>query len=320
MKALLLRNSILYIKDYARPVPNPDEVLIKVLMAGICNTDLALKNGYMDFQGILGHEFVGIVEECGSNKGEKWIGKRVVGEINCVCGKCEYCLNGLERHCSNRTVLGILNRDGAFAKYLTLPIRNLHIVPDNVSDEEAVFTEPLAAALEILEQIHIMPNTKVVVLGDGKLGLLVAQVLAKTGCELLLVGKHISKLKIARRWCLHTNLASLLEESFYADIVVDCTGSRRGFAIARSLVHPRGTIIIKSTFKDLVQMDLSSLVVDEITLIGSRCGPFAPALTFLQQKQIFIKELITQIYPLENILDAFHKAEMSSSLKILVKI
>jgi len=235
-----------------------------------------------------GHEFVGVVETCDD---EGLVGRRVVGEINAVCGQCPTCLAGSPTHCPERTTLGIWKRDGAFAEYLTLPAENLHPVPDGVSDDEAVFVEPLAAALEILEQVHVRPTDRVVVLGDGKLGLLVAQVLSLTGCHLTALGRHRSKLSILDKAGIETRLS---DEGLdiKADVVVDCTGHPNGFALARAMVKPRGRLVMKSTFHGDLALNISSLVVDEVTLVGSRCGPFAPALRLLERGLVDVRSLI----------------------------
>lgn len=307
-KDLLLRD------DYPRPVPPPGEALVRVRLAGICNTDLEIVRGYMGFRGVLGHEFVGVVEECAD---ESLIGQRVVGEINCYCGECPTCRAGAPTHCPNRTTLGIWGRDGAFADYLSLPVANLHTVPEALSDATAVFVEPLAAALEILEQVHVKPTDRVVVLGDGKLGLLVAQVLALTGCRLVVGGHHEEKLDILRQRGMKARLVSELPKE-KADVVVDCTGHPDGFAAARELVKPRGTLVLKSTFHGDVQVNLSALVVDEITLVGSRCGPFAPALHLLERDLVDVESLISATYPLDEGLAAFERAQQKGVLKVLL--
>jgi len=303
-------------EDYPRPVPPPGEALVRVRLAGICNTDLEIVRGYMGFRGVLGHEFVGTVEEA---EDRSLIGQRVVGEINAYCGECPTCRAGRPTHCPHRTTLGIWERDGAFAEYLTLPVRNLHAVPDGISDEEAVFTEPLAAALEILEQVHLRPTDRVVVLGDGKLGLLVAQALALTGCDLLTVGRHREKLAILAR----RGIPTLLEaeaEGLAADVVVECTGRPEGFAAARRILRPRGTLVLKSTYYGYVEADLTGLVVDEITLVGSRCGPFPPALRLLQHGLVDVRSLISAVYPLARGVEAFTRAAEPGVLKVLLQV
>jgi threonine dehydrogenase-like Zn-dependent dehydrogenase len=317
VQALVYDGEVLQLReDYPRPVPPPGEALVRVRLAGICNTDLEIVRGYMGFRGVLGHEFVGTVEEA---EDRSLIGQRVVGEINAYCGECPTCQAGRPTHCPNRTTLGIWGRDGAFAEYLTLPVRNLHKVPDTISDEEAVFTEPLAAALEILEQVHLRPTDRVVVLGDGKLGLLVAQALALTGCDLLTVGRHREKLAILAR----RGIPTLLEaeaEGLAADVVVECTGRPEGFAAARRILRPRGTLVLKSTYHGRVEADLTGLVVDEITLVGSRCGPFPPALRMLERGLVDVRSLISAVYPLAQGVEAFARAAEPGGLKVLLRV
>jgi len=314
MKALLYDGELKLLSK-PRPKPPPGEALIRVSLAGICNTDLEIAKGYMGFQGVLGHEFVGVVEEA---EEEGWLGKRVVGEINCYCGECSLCRRGLFTHCPERTTLGIWGRDGAFAEYLTLPLANLHPVPEEIPDEDAVFVEPLAAALEIVEQIEVKPTDRVLLLGDGKLGLLVAQVLTLQGCDLLVVGHHAHKLEILKRRGIATHLGKgSLEGSF--DIVVDCTGNPEGFAQALDLLRPRGTLVLKSTYHGEAEVDLSRLVIDEITLIGSRCGPFFPALELLGRGLVDVASLISATLPLDEAIRAFRLAGRRETLKVLLR-
>ena len=316
MKALVFDGTLVLEEDYPTPAPPPGEALVRVTTAGICNTDLEIVRGYMDYRGVLGHEFVGVVETCDD---EGLVGRRVVGEINAVCGQCPTCLAGSPTHCPERTTLGIWKRDGAFAEYLTLPAENLHPVPDGVSDDEAVFVEPLAAALEILEQVHVRPTDRVVVLGDGKLGLLVAQVLSLTGCHLTALGRHRSKLSILDKAGIETRLS---DEGLdiKADVVVDCTGHPNGFDLARAMVKPRGRLVMKSTFHGDLALNISSLVVDEVTLVGSRCGPFAPALRLLERGLVDVRSLIHARYPLQDGLAAFEKAQEPGVLKVLLTV
>ncbi len=316
MRALVYDGELKLRNDYPQPTTPPGEALIRVKLAGICNTDLEIVRGYMGFKGVLGHELVGVVEEC---EDEAFVGQRVVGEINCYCGRCPTCQRGAPTHCPNRTTLGIWGRDGAFADFLTLPVNNLHHVPDKVSDEVAIFVEPLAAALEILEEVHIKPTDRVVVLGDGKLGLLVAQVLRLVGCDLTAVGRHEAKLDILRRRGIDARLTNDAQ-GIRADVVVDCTGHPSGFAAAREMVVPRGHFVLKSTFHGDVKVNLSSIVVDEMTLVGSRCGPFAPALRLLEQKLIHVEPLISAIYPLREGLEAFAEAGTKGVLKVLLRM
>lgn len=332
MRALLFQNTSLKL-DYNYPTPTliEGEALIRVSMAGICNTDLEIVRGYLGFQGVLGHEFVGIVEdvyrEPGASTPKSLIGKRVVGEINAACHRpdCTYCHRGMPTHCPNRTTLGIVNRDGAFADYVMLPVENLHVVPDNVSDEEAVFVEPLAANFEMLEQVHLKPTDTVVVLGDGKMGQLAAQVLRLSGCDVMMVGRHEEKLALAARYGARTyvlnDAASFgLENGQRVDMVVECTGSAQGLELALRLVRPRGTLILKSTVADKSTLNLAPIVIDEIRVQGSRCGPFAPAIRALSQKLVDVHPLISTQFSLDEGLAAFQHAQQKGVLKVLVKV
>jgi threonine dehydrogenase-like Zn-dependent dehydrogenase len=314
MKALLFDGQLRLDADYPLPEPPPGEARIRTTLVGICNTDLEITQGYADFRGVMGHEFVGFVEQASD---PALIGRRVVGEINVACGVCQMCRAGHPTHCFSRTVLGIRDRDGVLAERFCLPQANLHLVPEGMPDEVAVFAEPLAAACEVLDQVHVRPTDRVVVLGDGKLGLLVAQVLALTGCDLTLVGRHEAKLAIAAARGISTRLG---EESpaYQADLVVECTGSVEGLETARRLVRPRGTIVLKSTFHDLVQTDVSGLAVDEIRLVGSRCGPFPAALRLLSQGLVDVAPLVEARYPLSQALAAFEHAGRKGALKVLV--
>lgn len=315
MRAALCDNGLRFDPTYPDPVPPPGEALIRVRLAGICNTDLELLAGYMAYRGVLGHEFVGQVVEAPD---PTWRGRRVVGDINAACYTCETCRAGHHTHCPNRTTLGIYCRDGALADYLLLPQANLYAVPDAVPDEAAVFVEPLAAACEILEQVHLRPTDRVVVLGDGKLGLLVAAVLRLTGCDLTLVGRHAEKLALAAAWGVPGRLAAEPLPWRTADVVVECTGSPDGFALARQLLRPRGTLVLKSTYHGALSLDMSALVVDEITLVGSRCGPFAPAIRLLATGLVDPRPLIAATYPLADVQAAFAHAACKGTLKVLV--
>ncbi|MEI2582275.1 MDR/zinc-dependent alcohol dehydrogenase-like family protein [Scytonema sp. PRP1] len=316
MQGLWLENNQLQLRtDIAIPEPPPGEALVRVLCAGICNTDLELKRGYYPYAGILGHEFVGVVEQ----GPEHLVNQRVVGEINAVCGRCRFCRSGQPTHCENRTVLGIVNRNGAFAEYLCLPIENLHPVPNNIPTEVATFTEPLAAALEIQQQVKLHPDDRVLVVGDGKLGILVAQTIALTGCDLLVVGRHRDKLAHLEARGIKTGFADTVTDRAF-DISVECTGNSEGFALARRALRARGTLVLKSTYAGNLSLDASSLVVDEITLIGSRCGPFPPALDLLQQEKVDVKSLINARYPLADGLAAFERAQTKGVLKVLLEI
>ncbi|MFN5066323.1 MAG: MDR/zinc-dependent alcohol dehydrogenase-like family protein [Aphanizomenon sp.] len=316
MKGLWLENNQLQLRtDIPLPEPPAGEALVRVLQAGICNTDLELIKGYYPYTGVIGHEFVGVVEQ----GPKQLINQRVVGEINAACDKCRFCDRGQPRHCENRTVLGIVNRHGAFAEYLSLPVKNLHLVPENVSTAAATFTEPIAAALEIQQQIQICKNDRVLVVGDGKLGQLIAQTLALTGCELLVIGRHQEKLVNLAARGIKTGLANSVTDKYF-DISIDCTGNPEGFNIARRALRPRGTLILKSTYAGNLSLDASSLVVDEITLIGSRCGPFAPALELLATGKVEVQSLIHAYYPLSQGLEAFEKAKTKGVLKVLLEI
>ncbi|HBE35006.1 MAG TPA: alcohol dehydrogenase [Cyanobacteria bacterium UBA11368] len=316
MKAIWLENNQLQLRtDVPMPKAPPGEALVRVVRAGICNTDLELIRGYYPYTGILGHEFVGIVEQGSS----QLVGKRVVGEINAACGKCRFCLSAQPTHCENRTVLGIVNRNGAFAEYLTLPEQNLHPVPDSVTTDVASFTEPVAAALEIQQQVSIRPDDRVLVVGDGKLGQLVAQTLALTGCDLLAVGRHENKLANLAARGIKTGLAEAVTDRAF-DLSVECTGNPEGFAIARRALRPRGTLVLKSTYAGHLTFDASSLVVDEITLIGSRCGPFSAALEVLAAGKVDVQPLIQARYPLSEGLTAFARAQERGVLKVLLEI
>lgn len=316
MKALWLENKHLQLRT---DVPIPEiplgEALVRVVRAGICNTDLELLKGYYPYSGILGHEFVGIVEQGPS----QLVGKRVVGDINAVCGNCRFCHSGQPTHCENRTVLGIVNRNGAFGEYLTLPIENLHPVPESVPTDVATFTEPLAAALEIQQQVQVRPDDRVLVVGDGKLGQLVAQTLALTGCNLLVVGRHQEKLANLAARGIQTGLADAVTDRSF-DLSVECTGNPEGFAIARRALRPRATLVLKSTYAGQLTFDASSLVVDEITLIGSRCGSFPPALQLLAENRVDVEPLIHARYSLSEGLAAFDRAQKRGVLKVLLEI
>ncbi len=304
------------VKDHPTPEPPPGEALVRVTLAGVCNTDLELAKGYMQFRGVLGHEFVGLVERAPG--AEEWEGRRVVGDINAACGNCPTCDAGHPTHCPHRTTLGIADRDGAFAEYLSLPVRNLHPVPDSLPGEIAVFAEALAAACQILQQVHVRPSDRVIVLGDGKLGLLCAQVLALTGCDLTAVGHHREKLDILAQRGIPTALEDTLVAGEKADVIIETSGHPKGYAAARRLVRPRGSIVLKSTYHGALDADLTMAVVDEITLLGSRCGPFAPALRLLERGLVDVLPLIHARYPLSDALAALEHAARPGTLKVLV--
>jgi len=295
------------------PTVPANEALVKIHMAGICNTDIEITRGYKGFNGILGHEFVGTVVECAD---AQWVGRRIVGEINAACRTCPTCLRGDDPHCPNRTTVGIYKRAGAMADYISLPIDCLHEVPADVSDEQAVFTEPLAAALEIIQQTHLRPTDRVALVGDGKLGLLIAQVLRLPGCEVTMVGRHPERWDLLHRQGIATCRPEQAEGWY--DVVVDVTGNPEGLKTSRRLVRPRGRLVMKSTVAAETQLDLTMLVVDEIQLIGSRCGPFPAALRLLQRGLIETAPLITATYPLDDAMAAF--AASRGALKVLLQM
>lgn len=295
-----------------------NEALIRVTRSGICNTDLEIVRGYAGFSGTIGHEFVGVVEQ--SSSAPKWIGKRVVGEINAGCGVCELCLGGDTRHCPNRTVLGIVGRDGCHAEYVSLPAANLLEVPENVTDEQAVFVEPLAAAYGIMEQIVIKPETKVAVIGDGKLGLLCALNLNLKSKNIFLIGKHAEKMRIAERGGVEGVMlqdAAKLNRSF--DVTIEASGSESGFQTALDLLKPRGKLVLKSTFSGKPTWEAWRVVVDEITIVGSRCGRFAPALKLLEERKIDVESFISDEFALSEGIAAMERAAEKGVLKVLLK-
>lgn len=315
MKSLYFNGEDLKLdSDYEKP--NKEECLVKVNLAGICGTDLEILRGYMSYVGVLGHEFVGTVID---SPNKELIGKKVVGEINVGCQKCPSCRDGLERHCPNRTVLGILNRDGAFAQYLTLPEKNLHIIPKVISDKQAVFVEPLAAAFEILEQIKINSTWKVGIVGDGRLAQLITRVLKLSCNDIWCFGKHENKLKKLEKLNIHTaNMISEPDEKSF-DLVIEATGKESGFLDSLHLVKPRGTVILKSTIASKNKLDLSPAVVHEITFIGSRCGPFKPAIDALGSGIIQVDDLVESIYSIDEYKEAFELASKPNSLKVMIK-
>ena len=318
MRGLWLEGERIRLRDdLARPEPAEGEARVRVLAAGICNTDLELVGGYYPFTGVPGHEFVGRVEAAPG--AEEWEGRRVVGEINAACGACPACRAGRRTHCERRTVLGIRGRDGAFAESLTLPVANLHEVPDGLPDDVAVFTEPLAAALEVREQVPIDGGDRVVVVGDGKLGNLVAQTLALTGCALTVIGRHPGKLALLAARGIATARADEGVADGRADVVVECTGNAEGLERARRAVRPRGTIVLKSTYRGRSSLDVSRIVVDEITLVGSRCGPFAPALALLVEGRVEVRSLVHARFPLHEAVAAFAEASRRGVMKVLVE-
>ena len=313
MQVLWLENQQLDLREVPDPA-QPGEALISVRKAGICSTDLELVKGYYPFTGIPGHEFVG---EVVSADDRNWVGQRVVGDINVTCGSCEQCFGGRSSHCENRTVLGITKRDGTFAEYTTLPLANLHRVPASVPDEMAVFAEPLAAALEIQQQVHIQPTDRVLVVGAGRLGQLIAQTLALTGCDLHVVARYDYQKKIL----VERGIGIIAEEDVQPwrwDIVVEATGSPSGFSLARQAIRPRGTLVLKSTYKSEMSVNFSSIVVDEVNIIGSRCGPFEPALRLMKMGDVDPSALIAAEFRLDEALQAFECAAQPGVLKVLV--
>ena len=316
MLALRVNDNRLAVEDI-KLAPKRNETLVRVTLSGICNTDLEIARGYAGFNGTIGHEFVGVVERSPVNELN---GQRVVGEINAGCGKCSLCRAGDPRHCAKRTVLGIVGRDGAHAEYLFLPSINLVRVPNKISDERAVFTEPLAAACGILERVSVDGSTNVAVIGDGKLGLLSAQVLALKSKRVVLVGKHPSKMSVVEKWGIETltlRHAEKLKGKF--DIAVEASGSPSGFELALNLLKPKGSLVLKSTVHDLTAIDASRIVVNEISIIGSRCGRFAPALELLKKNAVDVDSLISDELPLTRGVEAMSRAAQKGVLKVLLR-
>jgi len=336
MKALVFDKELKLVENYEKPVPKQGEALVRVTLAGICNTDYEITKGYMGYVGILGHEAVGIVEDVniaptpkseistlpqGEGK-HPLIGKRVVPEISYGCKdpNCEWCAKKNYRHCPNRHTLGIWRKDGVFAQYFTMPVEVLFEVPDNVPDTQAVFVEPLAAALEINEQLHIKPMDKVVVLGDGKLGLITALALNAQNINVTLVGKHQNKLDIAKAQGVKTALLSDFKTEKIYDVVVEATGSVNGFETSLALTKPRGTLVLKSTVATGKELNLAPIVIDEITVLGSRCGQFPPALRMLESGKVDFSPLISGIYSIDEAQKAFEKNKEKDTLKVLLKM
>ncbi|HEV2881861.1 MAG TPA: alcohol dehydrogenase catalytic domain-containing protein [Pyrinomonadaceae bacterium] len=320
MKALRYERGQLGLAETAAPREASGEAVVRVSLAGICNTDVEITRGYAGFAGTLGHEFVGVVES--AHGAPQLVGRRVVGEINAGCGHCELCAGGDARHCPQRTVLGIVGRDGAFAQYLSLPIVNLLIVPDEIEDARAVFTEPLAAACGIMERVRIGRETRVAVVGDGKLGLLCAQaVKAQSGAAVTLIGKHENKLRVVRARGVETALAGELPRELQGafDVVVEASGAGGGFALAVGLTRPRGVLVLKSTFHGATGFDAARIVVDEISIVGSRCGRFAPALEMLARDAVDVASLVTEEFPLADGVRAMQRATENGVLKVLLR-
>ena len=315
MRALSLRDRRLeYSGDVPAPVPIGDEVLVSVRQAGICETDLQLAQGYMGFSGILGHEFVGIAQS------GRLSGKRVVGEINCNCRNCPRCDRGLGNHCANRTVIGIERHDGAFADLVAVPEHNLHVIPDSVSDDDAVFVEPLAAAFQVREQVEINRGDQVTICGDGRLALMSAKAIMLTGADVSIIGKHEHKLARFGAMGLRTHLLDEVSTERTCDVVVDCTGSTSGLSLALQLVRPRGTIVLKTTVAAQHELSLAKIVIDEITVVGSRCGPFDKAIHALADQAVDVAHLITHRFPIESAVEAMRVAKSPDALKVVLEL
>lgn len=324
MQALLLNETgLAFAPRYSAPTPARGEVLIRPTRMGVCSTDLELCKGYMAYQGVLGHEFVGVVQATGEGVDKAWLGARVVGEINCVCGVCEMCKAGLKEHCRDRTVLGIMGRDGCFAEQFVLPAANLHRVPEHVDDDRAVFVEPLAAAIQILRQLTIEGRPYVTVLGDGRLGLLCTQVLSSLNATVRCVGKHEAKLGLCEKWGIKHRLLGEVGLRQDQDIVVDCTGSPSGLVIAMQMLRPRGTLVMKTTVApgglDAAGVDLSPIVINELNVMGSRCGPFAEALDWLSSERVDVVSLISRRMKLSDGPAVLEQANRAGTIKVLLE-
>lgn len=319
MQALVVRRhdppQIDVVPDHPTPLPATGEVLVRVRLAGICSTDLEIARGYMRFTGVPGHEFVGVVEQ----GPEPLPGRRVVAEINCPCGACDLCRRGLANHCPRRTVLGIAGRDGAFAEFLTIPASNCHVVPDHLGDEQAVFVEPLAAAAHVLDAADFGPDTRVAVLGSGRLGLLTARVLAAESCALTVIGRNPATLALCAATGIETCLVGQLPGDAPFDVVVECTGAPAGLRLALELCRPAGTIVLKSTYAQPEPVDLAPIVINEVRVVGSRCGDFARALRLLAEGRVRVDDLVTGRYPLSEGLEALAAAEQPEHIKILLQ-
>lgn len=320
MKAVVFDEGLKLVNDYEKPIPKEGEALVRVTLAGICNTDYEITKGYMGYKGILGHEAIGIVEEV-NGEDKSLVGKRVVPEISYGCKdpNCTYCAEKLYRHCPNRHTLGIWKKDGCFAEYFTMPTEVLFEVPENVTDEQAVFVEPLAAACEITEQLHIKPFEKVIVLGDGKLGLITALTLHAQNINVTLIGKHQNKLDIAKAQGVETKLLQDLKVEKIYDVVVEATGSISGFETALALTKPRGVLVLKSTVAASKEFNLAPIVIDEITVLGSRCGQFGAALRLLQSEKIDFSPLISARYKADDAIEAFERNKDKETLKVLLE-
>jgi threonine dehydrogenase-like Zn-dependent dehydrogenase len=315
MRALVLNDRLSLVSNYPDPRPAPGESLVRVKLAGICGTDLELIRGYMTYRGVPGHEFVG---EVVASPNQTLVGQRVAGEINAACGRCSACVDGLGRHCANRSVLGIVARDGAFADYLTLPECNLRPLPEAITDEAAVFVEPIAAAYEIFDQIPLRRDAKILVLGDGRLGAIVATVLKAEAYKPIVGGHHLAKLKRLQALGLKVELEDKLQSGF--DVVVDCTGNSAGINRALALVRPRGSLILKSTAAAAAPLNLAPIVINEVTVVGSRCGRFEPAIEAIASGKVDPRPFIDGTYPLDDFDSAFKAAMDPSNFKILLRM
>jgi threonine dehydrogenase-like Zn-dependent dehydrogenase len=317
MRALVFANNQLTL-DPKRPDPpeRDGDTLIRVRTAGVCATDLEITKGYMNFSGVLGHEFVGVVE---ASPDKSLVGKRVCGEINCACSRCDLCLSGLSTHCRNRSVVGILNHDGCFADLLRIPSINCHAVPDSVDDDHAVFTEPLAAAFQVIKQVPVTAKTWVTVLGDGRLGLLCGQVLRNAGAPVRVIGKHADKLALCDKWGIRNRPLAEITPRHDQDVVVDCTGSAAGFELALQMLRPRGTLVLKSTVATGKQTNLAPIVIDEVTIVGSRCGPFREALAALAGKTVDVVSLVHRKLKLDQGVEAMDLAGRPGVMKVLLQ-
>ncbi len=317
MKALYFDGKTLQLLKRPMPVPGEQEALVKVLYSGICNTDLEILKGYMNFQGIIGHEFLGRVEQAPF---PEFIGKTVAGEINLACGNCEYCFAGLGRHCPNRTVLGIQGKDGVMAEYVTLPVRYLHVIPPDLDFRKAIFTEPLAAACEIPEQVDILPEYRILLIGDGKLAQLIARVISLRTSRLLVVGVHAGKLSLLQKLGISTILLQDFRDRDHSfQMVIEATGSWDGWKLALRSVRPRGFLVLKSTYAGEHPFNPAALVINEVTVIGSRCGPFKEAIYLLNKGLINPADLITACLPLPEWEKAFTVARKPDSLKVILE-
>jgi alcohol dehydrogenase len=327
MLAAVIHRKHVSVIQKSLPRLKPRWALVRVRLAGICNTDLEILRGYHNFQGTLGHEFVGEVVRVASAKDQAWVGRRVVGEINLACAglgfrkPCSYCRRGIPTHCARRRVLGILGHDGAFAEYLVLPVVNLHRVPAGIPDEAAVFTEPLAAACEILEQVNIREHREAAVIGDGKLAQLNARVLRAAGLRVVMIGKHASKLRLARLADIATVKVTSprAQRSNQYLLTVEATGSPSGLALAQQITVPRGTLVLKSTFHGAANVETWPIVVKELTVIGSRCGPFPAALALLRSGRVDPQPLISRVFPLGEAAEAIRFAQEPGVMKVLLK-